>query len=452
MLKLYNTLSRTIEEFKKPSGRDYVNMYTCGPTAYNYAHIGNLRSFILADLLYRTLKFDGYRPRWVMNITDVDDKTIKGTLTKFGKDATVENLREYTKFYMDEFIADLREVNVLVGEIEFIRVTDKIKAIQEFIVELVKKGYGYIATDGIYFSIEKYQKDLGDYGALVGEKFLEGKKIGARVQVDEYEKDNLSDFALWKNHNPETDGGIFWSDLILDSNVKIANGRPGWHIECSAINKVAFNGEPVDVHTGGVDLIFPHHTNEIAQSEALVGVGNFVHYWSHCEHLQVDGQRMGKRFNNFYTLKDLLAKGFSGQDFRYMMFSSSYRNRQNFTFEDLLASQKARSRYAVNLNFSAQPSKEFIDAINNDLNAPMALAAAMKSGDGLFGAAEVLGIRQSEAPDVPANIFNLINARQEAKQQKDFAKSDEIRKQIENLGYEIMDTPEGPKVKKKVNI
>ncbi len=196
MLKLYNTFSKKVEDI--PLG-NRLHLYTCGPTVYNYAHIGNLRSYVMADVLYRTLKFQGYRPVWVMNITDIDDKTIKGTIAKYGQTATVENLREYTKFYLDAFLADLDEVNIIKDDISFYRVTDVIPQIQEFILMLLDKGYAYTAADGsTYFSINTYQKDFGDYGVLVGQKFLEGKKIGVRVKVDEYEKDDLSDFALWK--------------------------------------------------------------------------------------------------------------------------------------------------------------------------------------------------------------------------------------------------------------
>jgi cysteinyl-tRNA synthetase len=353
MLKLYNTLTKQIEEIKKPEGRR-LNMYSCGPTIYNYAHIGNLRSFILADLLYRTLKYDGYEPRWVMNLTDIDDKTIKGTIQKFGKAAGVKELFDFTEEYRLAFVNDLKEVNVMVDEIEFIRITNKMPEIQEFIMQLIAKGYAYKAEDGsTYFSIEKYQKDFGDYGQLVGEKFIEGKKVGARVAVDEYEKDNLSDFALWKAYNPESDGNIAWD------HPELGKGRPGWHIECSVINKVAFNGEPTDIHTGGVDLIFPHHTNEIAQSQALVGKGNFVHHWLHSEHLLVDGKKMSKSLGNFYTLKDIFEKGFNGMDFRFLFFNTNYRAQQNFTFESLNASKVALERSCQNKNdnFNLKPSE-----------------------------------------------------------------------------------------------
>ena len=450
-MKLYNTLSKQIEELK-PINPGHVNLYTCGPTVYNYAHIGNLRSYIMADLLYRTLKYNNLNPVWVMNITDVDDKTIKGAIEKYGPDATVEDLRSFTKFYLDEFLKDLEEVNVSKDEIKFYRVTDVIPQIQQFIVELVKKGMAYVAEDGIYFSIEKYQQAVGDYGELVGHKFLEGKQIGARVAVDEYEKDNLSDFVLWKAHNPETDGQIFWQDDCGDGEVKIMNGRPGWHIECSVINKVGFSGETTDIHTGGVDLIFPHHTNEIAQSQALFGKGNFVHHWFHSEHLLVEGKKMAKSAGNFYTLKDLLAKGFDGQDFRYLMLSSSFDNRQNFTFEDLLAAKTARNRYLVKPVAKPEPPQAFYEAVNNNLNFPQAVAAAIEAG-ALPLTHAVLGVDSQEEPsEVGPEIQKLLDERLEARQQKDFAKSDELRQQIETLGYEVMDTPEGQKIKRKISL
>lgn len=444
MLKLYNTLTRKIEEVKKPEGRDRLNLYTCGPTVYNFAHIGNLRSYITADLLYRTLKADGYNPKWVMNITDVDDKTIKGTIEAIGPQATAENLREYTDSYYKKFLKDLSAVNVNIDEIKFIKVTDVIPQIQVFILNLIKRGYAYRADDGsVYFSIEKYQKDFGDYGALVGEKFIEGKKVGARVKVDEYEKDNLSDFALWKAHTP-ADGNIYWD------HSELGKGRPGWHIECSVINFLAFDGEPTDIHTGGVDLIFPHHSNEIAQSQPLYKP--FVNTWSHCEHLQVDGQRMGKRFNNFYTEEDLQSKGFTGADFRYFLLSSHYRNQQNFTWEGLLAARTARERYQ-NLPVGGTDNAPVLEKINNDLNFAEALSEIWGSGRTSDQIDSILGVRLNLSSEViPKEIQELLDQRTQARLAKDFAKSDQVRVQIESLGFEVMDTPEGQKVKKSVKI
>jgi len=462
MLKLYNTLTKQLEEIPK---QDHLNLYTCGPTVYNFAHIGNLRTYISSDLLYRVLKYEGYNPRWVMNITDIDDKTIKGAIEKHGKDASIQGLKDFTEEYTAAFLKDLREVNVLVDEISFIKVTDVIPQIQDFIVKLIDKGYAYKTEDGVYFSIEKYQKDFGDYGVLVGEKFLEGKKVGARVKVDEYEKDNLSDFALWKAYDETADAQIFWDHPVL------GKGRPGWHIECSVINDVAFKGKPTDIHTGAVDLIFPHHTNEIAQSQALLGKGNFVKLWSHAEHLLVDSKKMAKSAGNFYTLADIKAKGFSPMDFRYSLLSANYRSQQNFTWEGLKASSVARSRLIGSLMGEAMGSNEgkiykqnFLDSISDDLNIPKALSVAWDtlSDDAvlienkvatLMNFNSILGLGFDVAQKmVPINIQSLMDQRVGAKQKKDFKQSDEIRKQIEALGYEVMDTPDGQKLKKKLSI
>ena len=293
-LKLYNSLTRKIEEIKPSDGKT-IRLYTCGPTVYNYVHIGNLRSYIMADLLYRTLIYDGYNVEYVMNITDVDDKTITGTIAEYGAQADPEHLHTFTTKYLQAFYDDLEAVNIDRKNIKIIRVSEVIPQIQEFIILLLEKGYAYHAKDGVYFNIEKYQADFGDYGTLIGDKFLEGKKIGARVAVDEYDKENLSDFALWKNHT-DADGNIFWDHATL------GKGRPGWHIECSVINKVGFGENAIDLHTGGVDLIFPHHTNEIAQSQPL---GPFVKHWMHAEHLMVQDDKMAKSKKNFFTLQDI---------------------------------------------------------------------------------------------------------------------------------------------------
>ncbi len=428
----------------------------------------------MADLLYRTLKYDGYKPKWVMNITDIDDKTIKGAITKFGNKATVENLREFTQFYLDEFLKDLSEVNVVSSEdyqiyqpgqaldfskkLIFIRVTDVIKETQDFIVELINKGYAYKADDGsTYFSIEKYQKGFDDYGALVGEKFIEGKKVGARVAVDEYEKDNLSDFALWKAWDEASDAQIFWDHSTL------GKGRPGWHIECSVINKIGFNGEPTDIHTGGVDLIFPHHTNEIAQSQALFGKGNFVHHWFHSEHLLVDGKKMSKSAGNFYVLKDLKPINSYHLDkyqpyaLRYLFLQAHYRVQQNFTQKSLDASHNGLLGLIVSAHKDGVISDLRLVGLDNDLNSPLAISENKPSEilEALIGISVKSMIdpnRLVSDDELSADIKSLKKERETAKNQKDFKKSDELRKQIEDLGYEVMDTPEGQKVKKKLQI
>lgn len=443
MINLYNTLSRKIEEIT-PTDNKTIRLYTCGPTVYNYVHIGNLRSYIAADLLYRTLIFDGYKVEYVMNITDVDDKTIKGTIAKHGAEATVEDLHTYTTEYMNEFLKDLEAVNIDASSIKMIRVSEVIPQIQEFILELVEKGYAYHADDGVYFSIEKYQADFGDYGVLVGKKFLEGKKIGARVAVDEYDKDNLSDFALWKSHT-EADGQIFWDHPTL------GKGRPGWHIECSVINRVAFGENATDIHTGGVDLIFPHHTNEIAQSQPL---GPFVKYWMHPEHLMIQDDKMAKSKKNFFTLRDLEDKGFSGLDLRYLFLQSHYKTQANFTWESLEASKSAlqKLRSAAQQDASTvEPSETFSSAMNNDLNTAQALAAVWEQKENFAKYDEVLGLKlleQAVAVEVPDKVQNLLNARQTAREAKDFARSDELREEIGKLGFEVKDTSEGQRVTK----
>ncbi len=442
-LRLYNTLSRSIEPIT-PSDGQTVRMYTCGPTVYNYVHIGNLRSYITADLLYRTLKFDGYQVDYVMNITDVDDKTIKGTIDKFGPNAGVDDLHTYTTEFLDAFLNDLNSVNIDAGSIRMIRVSEVIPQIQDFILELINRGYAYHTDDGVYFSIEKYQNDFHDYGSLVGEKFLEGKKIGARVAVDEYDKDNLSDFALWKKHS-EADGNIYWDHAVL------GKGRPGWHIECSVINKVAFGEKAIDIHTGGVDLIFPHHTNEIAQSQPL---GPFVKHWVHAEHLQVADEKMAKSKKNFFTLRDIEQKDFSGLDLRYTFLQSHYKTQSNFTWESLEASKTALNK----LNLSAASSEalplgltdNFSQSINDDLNAPQALAAAWEDKSNLFKYDEVLGLRlgRIQTIEIPPEVQALLDQRQAARDAKDFQMSDEIRTKIESLGYKVKDTDKGQQLTK----
>ncbi len=460
MLKIYNTLAKRLEDVKN-TGK--LNMYSCGPTVYNYAHIGNLRSFVMADLLYRTLKAEGYGPRWVMNITDIEDKIMKAVLAKYGPSATVTDLREYTKFYLDAFLDDLRHVNVSVDEIEIIRVTDVIPQIQDFIVELMDKGFAYKAEDGsTYFSIETYQNQFHDYGSLVGEKFIEGKKIGARVKVDEYDKDNLSDFALWKAAEA-ADGQIFWDHPVL------GKGRPGWHIECSVINRVAFGDHTTDIHTGGVDLVFPHHTNETAQTQPLYRP--FVNCWLHSEHLLVDGKKMSKSLGNIYTLKDLEGKVRTpGRSLRYFYLQAGYDVQLNFTWEGLKAADKSLNSISDSISFgtsakeSAPVYEEFLSALDGNLNSAKALAVVWKTirdekldvnqktellekFDAILG----LGLLdQQEEEEVPADVAALLEQRQTARQHKDFALSDQLRDKIADLGWEVMDTPEGQKVARKI--
>ncbi len=451
MLKIFDTLKKEVVALDFDSSKT-INMYSCGPTVYGFAHIGNLRSFIMADALFRTLKANGRKVKWVMNITDIDDKTIRGCLAEHGQEASIQTLKTYTTKYTEKFIADLRAVGVNTEQIEFINVTDVIPQVQDFIVQLIDKGYAYTAEDGsTYFSIEKYQADFGDYGALVGSKFIEGKKVGARIKNDEYEKDNLSDFALWKAWD-EHDGQIYWE------HPKLGSGRPGWHIECSAINQLAFNGDITDIHTGGIDLIFPHHTNEIAQSQPVYKTaqnltGTFVTNWVHFEHLLVDNTKMSKSLKNDYTLAELQTKGFSGLDLRYLLFQSSFRQQTNFTWEAIEAAKTARTKLAGSVSNSSEIQKiddQFLTAINNNLNTAEALALAHQNKDKLLSYDQILGLglEVKESVEIPAEVQKLLDERQSARDSKDFAKSDQLRDQIAEYGFEVKDTSDGQVVSK----
>lgn len=448
MIELFDTLTGEHKPLESDSDKT-IRLYSCGPTVYDHAHIGNLRSFVFADTIARALEFNGQRVDWVMNITDVDDKTIKKTIEEFGDKATPADLKTFTSRFTAQFLKDLGALNIDIKPIRFVNVSDVIPQIQKFIIDLIDKGYAYKAEDGsTYFSIEKYQNDFGDYGALVGKNFLAGKKVGARVAVDEYEKENLSDFALWKATHDD-DGQIFWDHETL------GKGRPGWHVECSVINQIAFEGKTTDIHTGGIDLIFPHHTNEIAQSQPVYNP--FVKHWAHSGFLQINGQKMSKRYNNYYTLSDLAAKySLAGPALRYLFLQTDFRNQQNFTDQSFEAArnglQHLRNVFQEKRSSGDATLKDFSVALHNNLNMPSALAVTMQTDDHatLARMDEVLGLGlNDEAVAVPDEVQSLLNERQSAREDKDFEKSDLLRQQIEQLGYELKDTAEGQKIAKK---
>src|SRR5271170_5435202 len=311
-LRLYNTLSGKVEEFR-PLEDNEVRMYACGPTVYDYGHIGNLRTFVAVDLLRRYFRQRGYKIRHVMNITDVDDKIIRNS-TRDGV-----SVQQYTAKYEKAFLEDTAALNI--EQPTLVRATDHIPEMAEFIAELEKKGFAYRTEDGsYYFRIAKFPA----YGKLSKKDFA-GMEDGARVDVDEYEKDSARDFALWKAPKP---GETFWE-------TSIGPGRPGWHIECSAMSMEEL-GPTFDLHAGGEDLIFPHHENEIAQSEALTGKP-FAHFWFHARFLLVEGQKMSKSLGNFFTIRDLVLKGHKPSSIRFLLTSVPYRNQLNFTFDGLKA-------------------------------------------------------------------------------------------------------------------
>jgi len=468
-LHLFNTLTRSVEPFVPlDSAGKTVGMYCCGPTVYDYAHIGNWRTFVFADLVRRTLQFRGYDVNHVMNITDVEDKIIKRVRE------TGQPLTDFTGPYERAFTDDLKVLNCLSPH-HTPRATGHISEIITLIEKLVAQGVAYQASDGsVYFGIEKYRGCGCAYGQLVKLNFDE-MRAGERVQSDEYAKESLADFALWKARVPE-DGEIFWQSPWGD-------GRPGWHIECSAMSMKVL-GPSFDLHLGGEDLAFPHHEDEIAQSEGagLQADGQrFVKHWMHGAHLLVEGKKMSKSLGNFFTLRDLLDKGFKGREVRYLLLTAHYRETFNFTLEGLQGARTALGRIDECVgklrelagSTAAEPEpallSRFTGALDDDLNISAAWAAVfdwvrdtnrklarnvLSKEEGAAALAawtrvdEVLGIGVVEQSEVPAEIATLVEARTAAKKARNFAAADEIRDQLKSQGWVVEDTPKGPKVKR----
>jgi cysteinyl-tRNA synthetase len=466
-LKFFNTLSRSVQEFVPldPSGK-HVGMYCCGPTVYDYGHIGNFRTFVFSDLVRRYLDFNGYAVRHVMNITDVEDKIIR-RVRETGK-----TLRDYTGFYEQEFLKDLDELRCLRPH-DLPHATDFIAEIISLIEKLIARGIAYKAADGsVYFSIEKYRGCGCHYGQLVKLNFDE-MRAGERVSSDEYDKESLADFALWKARVPD-DGAVFWPSPW-------GEGRPGWHIECSAMS-MKLLGDSFDLHLGGEDLAFPHHEDEIAQSEGATRKP-FVKYWLHGAHLLVEGKKMSKSLGNFFTLRDLLAKGFTGREVRALLLSAHYRETFNFTLEGLSSARASQARIdeclkklrelaAGHAPGTPPPTDDlvaaFTAALDDDLNVSAAwgaifdwvretnkaLAANALSHEQATTALaawnkvdSVLGLGAAPEAGAPPELLALLDERQAARQAKDFKKSDAIRDELKAKGWVIEDTPKGPRLK-----
>lgn len=462
-MRFYNTLGRHIEEFS-PLEPGKVRLYTCGPTVYDFAHIGNFRAYVFEDLLRRYLKYRGYAVTQVMNLTDVDDKTIRGS------QAQKMSLDEYTRKYKDAFFQDLKALNVEPAEF-YPEATKHIPEMIALIQKLFERGFAYKSDDGsVYFSIEKFSA----YGRLKNLD-MSGMKPGARVASDEYEKENVADFALWKAWDVQ-DGDVVWDSPW-------GRGRPGWHIECSAMSS-RYLGDSFDMHTGGIDNIFPHHDNEIAQSEAASGK-QFVRYWLHCAHLIVDGRKMSKSLGNFHTLRNILDKGYSGREVRYVLLACHYRQSLNFTFTALDSARAALARvdeFIERLNamqgrfqtgglpdWAVKAQEAFNAALDDDLNASGGLGAlfdmihdgnkAMDAASGGWSAADVLGVIEGfdrvfgflkkSVAGVDEAAMKLANAREEARKSRNWPEADRLRKELADLGWEVKDTPEGPKVRRK---
>ncbi|MBI2611155.1 cysteine--tRNA ligase [Candidatus Gottesmanbacteria bacterium] len=478
MLRIYNTLTRRTEEFH-PINDQLVGFYSCGPTVYDYAHIGHARTYVFNDILQRILEFDGYRVKRVMNITDVghltsDQDTGEDKMEK-GAAREKKSVWEIADFYTRDFFKMLSQLNIRKPDI-IIKATDYVPQMIELIKILEKKGFTYTISDGVYFDTEK----LPDYGKLTGMNFEElqqSLKAGARVEVVPGKK-HPTDFALWK-FSPATASGLPKRQMEWDSTW--GKGFPGWHIECSVMG-MAVLGNHFDVHTGGVDHIQVHHTNEIAQSEAATGE-KFVNYWLHGEHLLVDGQKMSKSLGNFYRVEDIVKKGFDPLALRYLFLTASYRMQMNFTWEALQSAQNALKNFKFEiLNLKSKNGLErtvlsedklkkvddyrqkFTDAVNDDLNTPKALAVSwevLKSNipspdkyDLIMFFDEVLGLDLKNAKlkmqnaKIPAEVMELVKRREELRKKGKFEEADRVREEIKDKGYEVEDTTTGSLIKK----
>jgi cysteinyl-tRNA synthetase len=457
MLKLFNTLSRQQEEFQ-PQESNFVKMYNCGPTVYDFAHIGNFRTFLFVDVLRRYLKYKGYQLLHVMNITDIDDKTIKRANERG------LSLQEHTKEFTNKFLEDFDTLGAERPE-KIVVATEHIDDMIELIKHLDKNGLIYVSEGSVYYRISAFD----GYGKLSGAK-LSGNIAGKRVNVDEYDKEDARDFVLWKSAKADEPS---WP-------TPYGEGRPGWHLECSAMS-MRYLGESFDLHCGGVDLIFPHHENEIAQSEGATNKP-FVKYWVHSEHLMVDGQKMSKRENRFFTVRDLVEQGFEPLAIRYSLISVSYRKQLNFTLEGLkgdeirvkklqdfqrrlhktncLPGSSSEVSYAIK-----KARQEFEAAMDDDLNTSSALAAVaifeseinkaiaseslladdkQAALDFINGVEQVLGIFGEYKEEIlDSDIQQLIEERLSARKNKNFARADEIRKYLAEKGIILQDTKDG---------
>jgi cysteinyl-tRNA synthetase len=468
-LRFFNTLSRSVQDFvPREADAKRIGLYCCGPTVHDFAHIGNFRTFVFTDLVRRFLEFNGYAVRHVMNITDVEDKIIQ----RVAQQKT--SLREYTAKYEAAFFEDFAALGCLRPH-ETPHATEFIPDIVALIEKLMQRGMAYRATDGsVYFSIEKYQAAGCRYGQLLKLNFEE-MRPGARVSSDEYAKEAVADFALWKARIPE-DGEVFWPSPW-------GQGRPGWHIECSAMS-MKLLGPSFDLHMGGEDLIFPHHEDEIAQSEGAglqAAQQPFVKYWLHGAHLLVEGRKMSKSLGNYFTVRDLLGKGFTGREIRYLLLQAHYRESFNFTMDGLRGARAALGRLDECLDKLREVAtgataaadghlmRHFSAALEDDFNVSAAWGAIfewVRNNNRLAASGElqpeqaaaglaawqkmvaVLGLEAIATGEAPAEVQALLAEREAARKARDFKRSDALRDQLKGLGWIIEDTPKGARPKR----
>jgi len=463
VLTFHNTLSGRLEPFA-PLHPPRVNMYSCGPTVHDFAHIGNFRTFVFVDILQRTLRARGYHLKFIMNITDIDDKTIAKSI------AAGVSLADYTEKYTTAFFEDFDTLRIRRPDV-ICKATDHIPQMTHLVQDLLDRGMAYISDGSVYFKIAAFP----EYGKL-SRKDFDGLRSGARVDVDEYDKENARDFVLWK---AKKEGEPAWE-------TPFGEGRPGWHLECSAMS-MAYGGQTLDIHCGGADLVFPHHENEIAQSEGATGEP-FVRFWLHSEYLIVNGEKMSKSKGNFYTLRDLTAKGHNPVAIRYLLMSTHYRKQLNFTEDGVRQAQAALDRiheFVDNLGRRQLPAGEspelahlcheaaqrFHDALDDDLNTAAAQAAlfdfirdvnrrldaghvragdrdrimgCVRRMDDIFDILPAAGA----AAEADADIVALVKAREEARRTKNWAEADRIRDELAAMGVILKDTPEGTVWKK----
>lgn len=442
-IHLYNTLTHKIEPFHALMPKK-VGMYHCGPTVYDFAHIGNLRTAIFNDLLRRLFEYNNHTVTQVMNITDVDDKTIRAS-----RESGI-SLTSFTQKFEEKYLADISALNILTPH-KLPRATESIDAMITMISTLLAKGVAYKATDGVYMSISKVK----DYGVLAGIT-AKSQENTATNSADEYDKENAQDFALWK-FKTEADGAVSWK-------TPFGEGRPGWHIECSAMAKSTL-GETIDIHTGGSDLIFPHHTNEIAQSESA-NKKPFTHFWLHAGFVMINDSKMSKSLGNFVTLREIEAKHISPLSFRYLTLTSHYQGLLNFTWDSLAGADTARQKLATTFQNLPQGGKidteyqtRFLTLINDNLDIPKAIAlvwelvkdekvspddrrATLADFDRVLG----LNLEVHEELLIPETVSKLVADREIARLNKDFARADTLRAQIKTKGFDVKDTAQGPEI------
>lgn len=468
-LQFHNTLTKTVAPFT-PLDPDQVTIYSCGPTVYDHVHIGNLSAFIAADILRRTIAANGHTVKHVMNFTDVDDKTIRRSREKYEKLDAMEALRKLTQEYGDLFLDDMQTIGNDTEALTFIKAADDetIEGMRQMISDLHKKGFAYIADDGVYFSIDAYKKSGKTYGQLV--ELTAENTSSERIQNDEYDKESVHDFALWKVKKP---GEPAWK-FTLDGHD--LTGRPGWHIECSVMSKSGL-GQPFDIHTGGIDLAFPHHENEIAQSTAGHDNPTYAQMFIHNEHILVDGKKMSKSAHNFYTLSDLAEKGVDPMAFRLLVLQSHYRKPTNFSLDNAqaahnrlqhwrnVAALRHQTHASIDKNKEMDPSPAAIgairEALSDDLNTPEALRIIDETFsyveahgldkinhhtiiELLEAIDEMLGLRLVDStPDITDEQKQLIIERERVRDEKDWTRSDELRNELREQGIAVRDTPDG---------